>query len=99
VSGLGLIGNGCVGHAASPSASVGGTGRSSTPKIGSPVSDSEEQQPGLGPCTIAGMRCRCGDVREHRRRVQIAVVDVVVRRLEMPLVAPVAASSATTLAE
>ena len=34
----GLVGKGCVGEVSSPSASLFGTGRSSTPKIGFPVS-------------------------------------------------------------
>src|SRR6516162_22793 len=37
VSPAGFSGNGCVGHASSPGASKRGTGRSSIPKIGSPV--------------------------------------------------------------
>ena len=36
-SGPGLIGNGCVGHVASPGTVLWGTGRSSSPKTGSPV--------------------------------------------------------------
>ena len=86
VIGSGLSGKGCVGHAASPSASVGGTGRSSTPKIGSPVSRlRKNSRPTFVICTIAGI---CWPLRvdlgEHRRRVEIAVVDVVVRGLEVP---------------
>ena len=37
-SGRGRTGKGCVGDAISPATSLFGTGRSSTPKIGSPVS-------------------------------------------------------------
>src|SRR5207244_12571764 len=37
-SGGGFTGNGCVGNASSPGTSLVGTGRSSTPKIGRPVS-------------------------------------------------------------
>ena len=36
-SGGGFTGNGCVGDVASPGTSLDGTGRSSTPKMGSPV--------------------------------------------------------------
>jgi hypothetical protein len=58
VMGSGLTGNGWVGHAASPSASVGGTGRSSMPKMGSPVSRFRKKRyPIFVICTIAGMRC------------------------------------------
>src|SRR5262245_28022774 len=39
--GAGLTGNGCVGHAASPGRVLGGTGLSSTPNTGSPVTRSK----------------------------------------------------------
>ena len=40
-SGAGFTGNGCVGHDDSPGTLLFGTGRSSRPKIGSPVTRSK----------------------------------------------------------
>ena len=82
----GLSGNGCVGHVASPGTSLCGTGRSSTPNSGSPVSRLKMKsrlifvvwRDGRHPAAVLI------DVEEHRRGRQIPVPDVVMHELLEP---------------
>ncbi len=58
VNGAGLMGKGCVGDVHSPAAVVCGTGRSSMPKIGSPVSRLKMKSSDIFVCcTTAGITC------------------------------------------
>jgi hypothetical protein len=62
LSGSGFTGNGCVGQVASPGTSLCGTGRSSIPKIGSPVTRSKMKS-----SDILVITATAGTVRPFRR--------------------------------
>ena len=86
-SGAGFTGNGCVGQVFSPGTALCGTGRSSMPKIGSPVTRSKmKTQRHLRHHRDGGRRLAVAlDVDERRRRRHVVVPDVVVHQLLMPL--------------
>ena len=83
----GLVGNGCVGHACSPSTSLAGTGRSSIGQTGLPVTRSKTKaNPCLVSCTTASMRPAVDADRDQVRRRRVVVVpQSVVDDLVVPL--------------
>ena len=100
-SGGGLSGKGCVGHNSSPGVSLFGTGRSSTPKMGWPVSRLRiNSKPIFVICASAGIvlpSCFTSiNAGGALRRAQIVVPDVVMNHLVIPAQLTGAASSAST---
>ena len=83
---LGFTGNGCVGDVCSPGTSLFGTGRSTTSKIGLPVTRlSVNSRPALLTTMSAGTVVPVADqVDDKRRRLGVVVPDVVMHELEMP---------------
>ena len=86
-SGGGFSGNGCVGEVFSPGTVLCGTGRSSMPNIGSPVTRSKmNSRPILLICATAGIVLPSSrHVDQRRRRAEIVVPDVVMHELLVPL--------------
>ncbi len=84
--GAGFVGKGCVAEVFSPGTSVCGTGRSTIGHTGLPSSRlNTNVMPVFVTCATAGIFLpRDGDVEQHRRRGQVVIPDVVMKRLEVP---------------
>src|SRR6266545_735631 len=84
-SGRGAVGKGCVGQVCSPGTSVCGTGRSSTGKIGSPVSLlSRKRNPILVACATAGISRPSFLIDQRRLGGRVIIPEVVMHDLIAP---------------